>query len=326
MARAPTSADYLIISDAADAGTPHTPSTPPRATRSTGTAHAFAQSLQSRLFGSCSSNQCTALRNHVLFGTAPLKDLHPWLTTTLQNWTSTRTALHVVKPGTISTWSPIDNRHTNTVGIDGWEMTAARLDALFTWVPWGWPSTLPLVTVPNPCAVDAMPFLSGAAVLLPALPGRCSRGQAALNVQQKGGKGVVFYADVGQDIVAPSCDGKECDLPIMVCWSQNTCIFAVQHAPLQIPITMVANMVGKQLLQQMGGQQSLEAEFSSTQGPGHYVGIGVGSRVQELGWPILPNLMHLVWAAQWTEYRTGLQARLGVAADVVTVFDGSQVG
>lgn len=88
---------------------------------------------------------------------------------------------------------------------------------------------------------------------------------------------------------------------------------------------MVANTVGVQLLKQMGGQQVLEADFSSKQGPGHYLGIGVGSRLQELGWPILPNLMHLVWAAQWTEYRTALQGRLDVPADTVTVFDGNQV-
>lgn len=66
----------------------------------TDTARAFARSLETQLFGNCFSEQCAALRDHVLFGTIPVKDLHPWLTATLRNWTSTRTTLHATKPGT----------------------------------------------------------------------------------------------------------------------------------------------------------------------------------------------------------------------------------
>lgn len=96
-------------------------------------------------------------------------------------------------------------------------MTAARVDAWFSWLPVSWPATpLPLVTVPDACAADALPVVAGAAVLLPASPEGCSRGQAVLNMQNKGAKGVVLYPGVGQQVIAPNCQGSECELPLMV--------------------------------------------------------------------------------------------------------------
>lgn len=89
-------------------------------TTTTDTAHAFAAGLQSRLFGSCTDTQCSALRNHVLFGTSPLKDLNPWLTNTLHNWTSTRTTLHVVKPGMRNKLAVLGGAHTPTQQQHRW--------------------------------------------------------------------------------------------------------------------------------------------------------------------------------------------------------------
>ncbi len=64
-------------------------------------------------------------------------------------------------------------------------MQAPRIDAWFTWVPWGWPSDpLALTTIPDACTPGAMGPLEGAVVLLPVeSSGDCSLGQVAVNVE-----------------------------------------------------------------------------------------------------------------------------------------------
>lgn len=65
--------------------------------------------------------------------------------------------------------------------------------------------------------------------------------------------------------------------------------------------------------------------LSSLQGPGLFAGIDAHGRLLEAGWQKFPSLLHLVWAAQWEEYKRGLEARLQQPALVVPVFE-RQVG
>jgi hypothetical protein len=59
---------------------------------------------------------------------------------------------------------------------------------------------------------------------------------------------------------------------------------------------------------------------------GHFLGINHEMQLEELGWTVLPTLMHLTWAAQWMLYAQKLHEKLREPAEVVQVLDGTQVG
>lgn len=288
------------------------------------TVRAFARGLESRLFSTCTDERCAALRSHVLFGATPLHALSPWLQDTLNNWTSARDTLHVVKPGKIDRHMHNTCTTTNTLcnQMDGSSPRSV-------WTPGlaGYPSAFRQTT---PCRWSPSP--TPAPLVRRWSPGRrCScrpHQRAAVAARRcsacksEARRGSCFTQASGNRPSPPTARAPSAIFPSRWVWSQPR--VDQHHLPAQIPITMVPHQAGEQLLKEMGSQQVLQATFGTSAGPGYYLGI-VGSRVRQLGWPVLPTLSHLVWEAQWQEYLAALQTKLDVHADVVTVFDGTQV-
>lgn len=59
------------------------------------------------------------------------------------------------------------------------------------------------------------------------------------------------------------------------------------------------------------GPARLTAWATSRQVPGHFLGVDYAGRLAEVGWEMMPVLMHVAWAGQWLDYSRRLQARLG---------------
>ena len=61
--------------------------------------------------------------------------------------------------------------------------------------------------------------------------------------------------------------------------------------------------------------------FDQELGPGYFAAVDGEGNLQEVGWVKIPSLQTLSWAAQWLEYRKGLQKQLSGDAFVVPIFE-----
>ncbi|KAM9851498.1 uncharacterized protein ACBR49_004675 [Aulostomus maculatus] len=183
---------------------------------------------------------------------------------------------------------------------EGWKMPVVikRLDARFDWLMGRWGQRLyQLRDAADGC--DVSPSVAGAVAWLS--EGGCSFFTKVQNMAKSNASGVLVYARPGNPIQDMNCVGGEC------------------YFPLGIPAAMVH--LEPSVAEALRTGQAVNVSFQTTPSPNFFISIDQQGALAETGWFLYPSFSFINWQAQWFDFYTNLQSKLGTPATVVSIFD-----